>query len=78
MVIESTYGSYEGLPIVFSVESTGDYFVYTMDDIKLIDILKNMTTDQKRVLSKFKGFSRLTELKKDDNPILISYKVKDF
>ncbi|MCX6225249.1 MAG: 6-bladed beta-propeller [Bacteroidia bacterium] len=74
----NSYDFYNGLPIDYSNKSSGDYFFFFKDAVDLIDILKKLTSDQKRILSKFKGFDRLAKLKEDDNPVLVLYKVKDF
>ena len=72
------FGRYAGIPIELNPQSTGDYFVFSKDAVDLMEILKKLTPEQKKVLSKFKGFERLAKLKEDDNPVLVLYKVKDF
>jgi hypothetical protein len=72
------YGHYAGIPIEFTSKSSGEYFTFTKDAVDLMEILKKLTPDQKRILSKFKGYDGLAKLKEDDNPVLILYKVKDF
>ena len=72
------FGHYAGVPIEFGSQSSGEYFTFTKDAIDLMEILKKLTPEQKQALSKIKGFDRLAQLKADDNPVLILYKVRDF
>ncbi len=73
-----SFGSYAGIPIEFMAKSSGEFFIFTKDAIDLIEILKNLTPEQKKILSKSKGFDQLANLKADDNPVMILYKVKEF
>lgn len=72
------FGTYAGIPIEFAEKTSGDFFISTKDAIDLMELLKKLTPEQKKVLSKFKGFDRLAKLKENDNPVLVLYKVKDF
>jgi hypothetical protein len=72
------YGHYAGFPIEFTEKSSGEFFTFTKDAVDLIEIYKKLTPDQRKTLSKFKGFDRLSKLKEDDNPVLVLFKVKDF
>jgi hypothetical protein len=72
------YGHYEGFPVDYATKSSGDNFVYTKDAIEVVEIMKTLTREQHKALSKFKGFNRLDGLKEDDNPVLVLFKVKDF
>jgi hypothetical protein len=73
-----TFGKYAGIPIDFEDKSSGDYFIFKKDAVDLLEILKKLTPDQKKILSKCKGFDRLATLKEDDNPVLVLYKVASF
>jgi hypothetical protein len=70
--------NYSGIPFEFPKKSSGDYFVLSMDAINLLEIVRKLTTEQKKFLAKCEGFERLAALKEDDNPVLILYKVRDF
>lgn len=72
------FGTYAGIPIEFAEKTSDEYFIFSRDAVDLMEILKKLTPEQKKVLSKFKGFDRLAKLKENDNPVLILYKVKDF
>jgi hypothetical protein len=72
------FGYYSGMPIVFNPHSSGEYFTFCCDAVDMVEIFKKLTPDQKKILSKFEGFDRLVNLKEDDNPVLVLYKVKDF
>lgn len=72
------YGYYSGIPIYFESKSYGDYFIFTVEAINMIETLNKLSLEQKKALSKSKGFNKLKTLKEEDNPVLILYKVKDF
>lgn len=74
----SNYGYYSGIPIYFESKSYGDYFIFTVEAINMIETLNKLSLEQKKTLSKSKGFNKLATLKEDDNPVLVLYKVKDF
>lgn len=71
-------GKYHGIPIDLGKNSSGEWFIQKSEAIDIIESLEKLRTDQRKVLSKAKGFDRLGELKEDDNPVLVFYKVKDF
>ncbi|MCK5820309.1 MAG: 6-bladed beta-propeller [Bacteroidales bacterium] len=71
-------GEYHGIPISFGPNASGEYFYHRKDAIDMLETIEALTEVQKDALSKSKGFNKLKNLKEDDNPVLVLYKVKDF
>ncbi len=80
LVMDERYwiSEYHGWPIYPYLGATGDWFYQPDSALDAMDILEKLSPEQKTALSKSSGFSQLSQLKEDDNRILLLYKVKDF
>ena len=73
-----TLGDFNGWPIYSYLSSTGDYIYHLLTAMNVIELLENLSDDQKKNLSKCKGFNELSQVKENDNPVVVMYKLKDF
>ena len=72
------FGYFYGIPIEFSKNSFGNWFIQKTEAIDMLECLESLSPEQKKILSRSKGFDRLDRLEEDDNPVMVFYKVKDF
>ena len=78
MEVPPKIGTFHGWNIYSHRTAFGDYFVYTLTAMDAMENIGKLSVEQKKVLSEFPGFKSLQNLKDDDNPVLVLYKVKDF
>lgn len=71
-------GYFHGWPIYPYQSSSRDYLYHTLSAMDVTEKLQDLTEDQKMEFSKCEGFNQLSEVKEDDNPVLVMYKLKDF
>lgn len=69
---------FQGWPIYPYLGATTDWFYQSYSALDAVELLEKLSPEQKTALSKSSGFSQLSQLKEDDNRILLLYKVKDF
>ncbi len=71
-------GYFHGWPIYPYLSSTGDYIYHLLTALDVMETLESITDEQKQALFKCKGFKELEQIKEDDNPVVVMYKLKDF
>ncbi|MBT3243024.1 MAG: 6-bladed beta-propeller [Bacteroidetes bacterium] len=71
-------GFFHGWPIYSYHESNGDYVYHPLTSLDVLETLHSLSEEQKEKMENCQGFTELINLKEDDNPVLILYKIKDF
>jgi hypothetical protein len=71
-------GYFHGWPIYPYLSSSGDYIYHFLSGIDVMEKIGDLTEDQAKELLKCEGFDKLADVKEDDNPVLVMYKLKDF
>lgn len=69
---------FHGWPVYPYLSSSGDYIFHASTALDISESLQNLTNDEKKALSQYKGFKELEQVKENDNPVLVLYEVKDF
>ena len=71
-------GYYHGWPIYPYLSSSGDYIYHLLNPISALELISQLSDDQKEKLANCEGFDKLLNIHEDDNPIVVMYKLKSF
>lgn len=75
----SSPGNFHGFRVRLPQDTYKDYFLYTLEAVDLYDLIHKLSPEQIKTLKKqIKGFDRILDIKREDNPVLVYYRFRDF